>query len=388
MGVEARKLRGAEIAQTGNVTKRGQHLWLVPSQTGAGTWVVDYTDGDPVCTCPDYEKRSSFFKHIFATLLLRPQAKPVKDKVRYTQDWANYNAAQINEKGHFVQLLRGLCEGIKMPEQSGRGRPKLPLSDVVFAAVTKVYGGMSGRRSSSEIRECLEEAPHYNSISRYLGRKNLTPILEKILHESALPLAGVERKFAMDSTGFSTRTYDRWFDEKWGKGRKRAKYRTAHALCGTLTHIVPALLVNDKGDATQLKPLLDRASSRFTIEEISADKAYSSKKNLQVAVEAGAVPYIPFKENTTGGEGQTLWKKFFHYFTYKQAEFSEHYHRRSNVETVSSMVKMKFGTALRSKSRVAQTNELYCKFICHNICVLIASIYELGVVAEFWKDAE
>jgi len=35
------------------------------------------------------------------------------------------------------------------------------------------------------------------------------------------------------------------------------------------------------------------------------------------------------------------------------------------------MVKMKFGDRLKSKNRKAQENELLCKLICHNICVLI-----------------
>ena len=38
--------------------------------------------------------------------------------------------------------------------------------------------------------------------------------------------------------------------------------------------------------------------------------------------------------------------------------------------------------------RTAQINELYCKFLCHNICVLISSIYELGLAPEFWQDRE
>ena len=34
------------------------------------------------------------------------------------------------------------------------------------------------------------------------------------------------------------------------------------------------------------------------------------------------------------------------------------YHKRSNVETVFSMIKAKFGERLRSKTTVAQTNEV------------------------------
>ena len=47
------------------------------------------------------------------------------------------------------------------------------------------------------------------------------------------------------------------------------------------------------------------------------------------------------------------------------------------------MLKAKFGDALRSKSHTAQVNELLCKVLCHNICCVIQSMYELGIEAQF-----
>ena len=51
----------------------------------------------------------------------------------------------------------------------------------------------------------------------------------------------------------------------------------------------------------------------------------------------------------------------------------EHYHRRSNVETVFAMVKAKFGDTVLAKSADGQTNEVLTKVIAHNLCVLIQS---------------
>ena len=47
------------------------------------------------------------------------------------------------------------------------------------------------------------------------------------------------------------------------------------------------------------------------------------------------------------------------------------------------MVKAKFGEKLKSKNFTAQKNELLCKFIAHNIVVLIHEMYELGVKVDF-----
>ena len=42
---------------------------------------------------------------------------------------------------------------------------------------------------------------------------------------------------------------------------------------------------------------------------------------------------------------------------------------------------------MRSKTDVAMANEVYCKVLCHNLCCLIQEQHELGIEAEFWKDA-
>jgi len=47
------------------------------------------------------------------------------------------------------------------------------------------------------------------------------------------------------------------------------------------------------------------------------------------------------------------------------------------------MIKSKFGQRLRSKSFTAQINEALCKVPCHNQCVLIRAIHELGIEASF-----
>ena len=78
-----------------------------------------------------------------------------------------------------------------------------------------------------------------------------------------------------------------------------------------------------------------------------------------------------------------LWKKLFHFYSFKREEFLQHYHKRSNVETTFSMTKAKFGERLRSKTETAQINEALCKVLCHNLCVVIQSMYELGVDATF-----
>jgi transposase len=397
--MEAREQRGMEIAATVKLRRKGD-VWTVPSQSKNGRmYQVDVHGDEPTCSCPDHETRRVKCKHIHAVeFSIRRETRPdgtvtVTKTVRvtYGQNWPAYNAAQTNEKERVTELLRGLCDGISQPPQ-GRGRPRLPLSDVVFSAVMKVFTTVSGRRATGDLRECetkghVAKAPHYNSIFNYLENPALTPILKALIEESAAPLKAVESAFAVDSSGFATCTYDRWYDAKYGKMRLEHNWVKAHLMIGVTTNIVTSIEVTgpDSNDSPHLPALLETTAKRFSVIEVSADKGYISSRNLEAVVTAGATPYIPFKLNTTG-EGPELWRKMFHFYQFSRSEFLGHYHKRSNVESTFSMIKAKFGASVRSKTPTAQMNEVLCKVVCHNLCVLVQSIYELGIAPTFWAE--
>ena len=46
----------------------------------------------------------------------------------------------------------------------------------------------------------------------------------------------------------------------------------------------------------------------------------------------------------------------------------------------------KVGGSVRSKTWTAQVNEVLCKIICHNICVVIQEMHELGINPDFVID--
>jgi hypothetical protein len=47
------------------------------------------------------------------------------------------------------------------------------------------------------------------------------------------------------------------------------------------------------------------------------------------------------------------------------------------------MIKSKFGDHTKSKDEIACINEILLKVLCHNICVLIQEMFELGIKPEF-----
>jgi transposase len=117
----------------------------------------------------------------------------------------------------------------------------------------------------------------------------------------------------------------------------------------------------------------------FEAREVSADKAYLSRKNLNAVESVGGMPFIPFKSNTLEPTEAGMWARMYHLFMYQREAYMEHYHKRSNIETAFSMIKGKFGSAGRSKSDTGQINEVLCKVLAHNICVLIQAMHALNI---------
>lgn len=398
--VDVREQRGLAIAQSKG--KRIRHIagetYLVPSRSeGSGGYVVSLSEN--TCTCPDFETTGLRCKHQWAVRIVRREVPmpnvdgvAVKEhRITYGQDWPAYNRAQCEEKSCVQSLLRGLCDGIKQEPQK-TGRPRIPLGDVVYGATMKVYTTFSGRRATTDIEDCadrglIEHAPSYNSLFRYVERADLLPLLTMLVEESATPLRAIERNFAVDATGFTTNTYGRWFDHKYGREMKVHRWIKAHAMVGTLTNIVTAVKVTEsyENDSPHLKALLvATAANEFQMAEVSGDKAYLSNENLLAIEGVGAAAYIPFKSNSTPTGNTEAWQRLFHYFSLQKTEFLSHYHQRSNVETTFSAIKRKFGAAVRSKLTPAQYNEVLLKCLCHNLSVLVHSIHELGIEPKFW----
>ncbi len=393
------------IAALSKITKKNGN-WIVPSQSGNGKYTVHLDPDKPTCTCPDHETRACKCKHIFAAeyVVQREQngdgtetvtetvTLTATKKTTYKQDWPAYNEAQTKEKQQFQSLLHDLCSGIQNPVQT-KGRPRLPLSDAVFAVTFKIYSTFSGRRFISDLNDAqakgyISQVPHFNSIFNYLENPELAPILTALITQSSLPLKAVESDFAVDSTGFTTSRFVRWFDHKYGAVRQEHDWVKCHLMCGVKTNVVTAVEIyeRDASDSPVLPTLVKTTAENFEIAEVSADKGYSSVDNTKAIVKHGAIPFIAFKTTATGASGG-LWEKMYHFFSFKRAEFLAHYHKRSNVESTVSMIKAKFRDHVRSKTDIAMKNEVLCKVLCHNICCLISAIYELGITPDFCADS-
>ena len=399
--LQQRKRRGLQIANSCQVVEKNG-VWLVPSQTNPHkVYQVRLMLEGSTCTCEDYASRRIKCKHVFSveyTIEKKFNADgsitiTTTKKVSYPQNWPAYDKAQINQKEAFMKLLYDLCQSIpETPASKTKGRPKLQLRDMVFTSALKVFTTFSLRRFMTDSKAAkdmnyIQSTPHYSSVALYMENPELTPLLNKLISLSALPLKAVETDFSIDSTGFSSSRFVKWFDHKYGKEKDVRVWLKAHVVNGNSTHIIPAVEITDayQSDTTMLEGLVAETHRNFDIRTLEADKAYSSRKSFDFLDDLGITPYIPFRQGTTGKpRGHThLWRKMFNYYTFNQEQFLTFYHQRSNAETAFHMIKSKFGDSVRSKTTTAQINEILLKVLCHNICVVIQETYELGIEPNF-----
>jgi transposase len=404
--MDPRQQRGLVIAATQKLTQKGK-VWIVPSQTGNGKKYTVCPDPDsPFCSCPDHEETGGKCKHLYAVefVMRRDVAKDgtitetrtytvTEKKVYRKPEWPLYNLCQREEGKRFAVLLHDLCRGLPNPPTNRCGRKRTAMADMVFACVLKIYSGLSSRRFGTDLDEATEKGfisrkMHPGMTWAFLENELLTPVLKELIVRSSLPLRAIETTFAPDSTGFSASRFVRWFDEKYGRERSGKNWVKAHAMCGTKTHVITCveILDRDAADSPQFKPLVEQTAENFTVKEVVADKAYLSHDNLELVDRLGAAPYIPFKINSVAGEAGTLWEKLFFFYSLHREEFLRKYHQRSNVESAFSMTKAKFGDSVRSRTETAMKNEVYCKFVAHNICCVLMSQVELGIEPIFWSE--
>jgi hypothetical protein len=276
---DPRALKGALIAATQTLRRNGK-LWGVPSQTHGGKlYWVDPEAG--TCDCPDFGERPKVCKHQHAVVLtilrekdpesgrtivterlkVRPK-KPFKD----TRDPVICNLLAQEEEAAFMPLLRALCEqALPIPRKTGkdgkeerRGRPRLEIAEVIFAAIMMQYLKTPWKKLKKVLKRLHEKGyisrvPHPNSIARWVEDPRLLPILLELLRVSALPLclpgkkdefeSGIETvvevplleedehagAFAIDGSGVTTTRYGAWYAKRLREFQKRQREEEAKA---------------------------------------------------------------------------------------------------------------------------------------------------------------
>ncbi len=301
-----------------------------------------------------------------------------------SQNWDTYTEAQENHGKFLKMCLSELLEKVEFNESASTGRPSASLKDILFSLALKSYTRLSSQRLHSELVVAkqlgfINQIFDYSTLMKYLKREDMSEILTELIQLFSLPLKEIEVDFAIDSAGFSTNQFGRWKNHRNGKEFNMRDYLKCHIIVGVKTNVITyaEITLSSAGDSPQLEKLVEETSKNFQLREVSADAAYSSRKNLEFIDSKGATPYISFKKSTTGAHGGSkIWGRSFEDSKNNPQEFGEHYHKRSNVESTNSMIKQKFGSNLVTKNFQSQKNEILLKILCHNALCLAHEYYE------------
>lgn len=263
MAISEREQRGLAIAALCKIGKQ-DGAWLVPSQSGNGKYKVFHDAAGPRCNCLDFETRRVKCKHIFAVEYtiereIHPdgtetltQTMTVVEKVTYKQNWPAYNFAQSTENNRLQVLLHDLCRNLPDEDRTHRcGQKPHLVKDAIFSMAFKIYCGFSARRFSTDLLEAHEKGFISRPIpgmkvTAFLENPEFTPVLKDLIAKSAAPLRAVESAFAVDSSGFSSSRFERWFDAKYGVTRQKCVWVKVHIACGVKTNVVTAVRILDK----------------------------------------------------------------------------------------------------------------------------------------------
>ena len=114
-------------------------------------------------------------------------------------------------------------------------------------------------------------------------------------------------------------------------------------------------------DTNFFEPLLTRTAQNFN--QYGGDQwgqglSQSPQSAPRHSGRSGALHTVQEQHGAAKIRRQVRLAEMFHFFHYKQQEFWTYYHQRSNVETVFSMIKERFGQSLFSKSRAGQRGDL------------------------------
>ncbi len=174
----------------------------------------------------------------------------------------------------------------------------------------------------------------------------------------------------MDSSGFSHSTGEEWTSVRFKKTR-RQRFHALHNAVDTDTLLIHTTRVRTtpSGDPRFMVPLVRRVS-KSSLETVYGDKAYISRRNVQFIADIGAYPAIePKSSSHINSKSHWAYGRLTREYRADSEEWKgvHRYGKRSLVETVFSMMKLRHGGSFSSRGGMERRRELLIKVVLHNI---------------------
>jgi transposase len=275
-----------------------------------------------------------------------------------------------------------------LPEYAHRYSPKKFTQPQLFVClVLKIfyqtdYRGITAiLADSSDICKAfdLNIVPHFTTLQKAskkllrfdVADRFLKATVNLVIKNNTIDLA------AIDSTGLDASYTSRYFVRRrrskrfnlWEDSIYR-RWPKLSIVCDCSNHLILSAITTrgPSVDINQFCKTVKPAAERVRIEHLLADAGYDSEKNHQYARDVHHIKTtIPPKHGRpTAKLPKTKYRREM------RTEFDkEKYGQRWQVETVFSMIKRNFGSALRAKRYWSQCREMMLMVLTHNLAVIL-----------------
>lgn len=426
-----RKERGLALAQAKRHSiKRlvGTKFFVPSASSSGGGYVVDTDPKVESCSCLDWARSGGHdhahrCKHLWAVihvlrlpdgseLLMEEKSDTPKKKDPRNwkaRNWKATNACRTLIPRLAPKLLAQLFDGagLPVPRSGERGRPAVPLRDILLIAALRELGQMTAGEAVVAIEDYCDlgivnvtKVPRPNTLLDRFAKPELMPHLHRILAASALPLLPFESGFAADGTGFGSSVHDHYFTQKHGsqeqrrRPTKRHRWIEAMIAWGIQTHVIVAAQIMEQhplgGEVRVMPELLRRAiANGARVTAWYGDAAYLAEECAAAVEKVGAEFYVDWKRGVTGKTKKGALHRLYRKFRADPELYRGEYEKgRPLAETGNMMLKERFGHSMRSRTSNTQYAECMLRCICHNVACLVMAVKELGIEPKYWEPEE
>lgn len=290
-----------------------------------------------------------------------------------------------------------------LPAYRHKYSPKKFTQHQLFAClVLKNFLKTDYRGVVQQLRDCpsladsieLKNIPHFTTLQKAAKRLLVSKTAQQLLSETVKQQMGrrlVVPDTAIDSTGLGATCASAYFVKR--RSRKESPWKTMvyhrYPKLGVVSDVTSHFILafqSGRGpcpDVGEFKGLITQASQRVRIKCIIADAGYDSESNHVFAREEMSlrtiIPALHGRPTNKPAKGR--------YRRLMQTRFDdENYRKRSQVETVMSMIKRRQGSCCKGRTYWSRCRELHLMAITHNIMILWhVTVFYRAFQEPIWK---